>query len=127
VPARNLLLFVAAMLLLATVAAALAPREEEPAPASRAGRAPAAPAAREVSATLPEDAEVRVRLGDVVRLQVRAGARDVATIAALGVTGPVEPEVPAELLFTADREGRFAVVLEEAGRRVGVVEVGPAR
>jgi len=127
VPARNLLLFMAALLLLATVAAALAPREEEPAPAPRAERAPAAPAAREVSATLPEDREVRVRLGDVVRLQVRAGARDVATIAALGVTGPVEPEVPAELLFTADREGRFAVVLEEAGRRVGVVEVGPAR
>jgi len=44
-------------------------------------------------------------------------------VLALGVSEPVERAIDAQLVFDADRPGRFAVTLKDAGTRVGTLEV----
>ncbi|MEA2284573.1 MAG: hypothetical protein QOJ21_616 [Solirubrobacteraceae bacterium] len=125
-PGRRLLLYAVLLLLVATVASAIAPRQRdsvvqtvEPSPA------PGGPAADTVDGALPQDRRVRARVGDIVQLQVDHGERDVVEIPTLGISEPVEPGVPALLVFDADREGRFGVRLRMAGTRLGTVDVRP--
>jgi hypothetical protein len=75
---------------------------------------------------MPGDRDVRAKVGDIVRVQVVHDAADVVQVAALGLSEPVDPGVAAELVFDADRAGRFAVTLRDAGRRVGTIEVKEA-
>ena len=124
---RRLLLFVVLLLVVAAVASAIAPREED---SPRRSVEPAvvtpATAARVVDAVLPDDKRVRARVGDIVQIEVQHSAQDEVQILALGLSEPVEPGIAAQLVFDADREGRFAVTLRDASRRVGTVEVRPA-
>jgi hypothetical protein len=80
-------------------------------------------AAPTVTATLPRDAPLRASVGDVVRLVVKARADDTVTVDALGLEAPVGETVPAELVFVADRPGRFRVSLRDAGESVGTLVV----
>src|SRR4051794_35144851 len=112
---RRLLIFIVLLLVVAAVASAVAPREED------VGRrpvlpsaTPAGPAARVVRAALPADRRVRARVGDGVQLEVTHAARDEVQIVALGLSEPVEPDIAAQLVFDADRAGRFAVTLRDA-------------
>lgn len=125
VPTRRLLLFVTLMLLLGVFASAIAPPRRKDVVQRPSGGA-TTPPARVVSARLPRDREVRAAVGDVVSLQVTSEERDVAQIVTLGVSEPVEADLPAELVFDADRAGRFAVTLRDDGRRVGLVVVADA-
>jgi hypothetical protein len=124
---RRLLLFVVLLLLVASFASAIAPREDEGAPRTVAP-AVSTPltAARVVEGALPGDRRVRARVGDIVQIEVRHTAEDEVQIVALGLSEPVERGIPAQLVFDADRDGRFAVTLRDAGKRVGTVEVRPA-
>lgn len=121
---RRLLLFVVLLLVIGAIANATVPRErvvtpgEQPPPAPRLE-----PAAGEVTARLPARRAVRASVGDIVHIDVRAGADDVAEVAALGISEPVGPGIPAQLVFDADHAGRFAVTLRDAGRRIGTVVV----
>jgi hypothetical protein len=124
---RRVIAFVVSLLVIGAVASALAPRERAlrgPAPAVEA--APQAPPAKVVRATLTEGGRVRARVGDVVQIQVRGRAEDVVQVPALGLEEPVEPGLPALLVFDADRAGRFGVSLRDAGRRIGTIVVRPA-
>ena len=85
-----------------------------------AGASPPAPV---VEASLPADKEVRARVGDVVRLLVSAPAADMVELSALAVEQPVDAGQPAELVFVADRAGRFRVRLRDAGEPVGTLRV----
>jgi hypothetical protein len=123
---RRLLLFIVLLLVVAAVASAIAPSEEELAPRTVEPASPTAPAARVVEAVLPDDRRVRARVGDIVSLEVRHAAQDEVQILALGLSEPVEPGIAAQLVFDADREGRFAVTLRDGARRLGTVEVRPA-
>lgn len=124
---RRLLVFIVLLLVVAAVASAIAPREDEVAPRAVEQTAPApAPAARVIEAVLPDDRRVRARVGDIVQLEVRHTAQDEVQILALGVSEPVEPGIAAQLVFDADREGRFAVTLRDGARRLGTVEVRAA-
>jgi hypothetical protein len=124
---RRVLVFIVLLLVVAAVASAIAPRGND---ADRRAVTPAVPppsaAARVVEGVLPEDRRVRARVGDIVQIEVRHTAADQVEVIALGLSEPVEPEIPAELVFDADREGRFAVTLRDAAKRVGTVEVRPA-
>jgi hypothetical protein len=124
---RRLLLFVVLLIVVAAIASATVPREERP-PVRRPEpqAAPVAPPADVVAARLPSTRDVRARVGDVVRLQVSHDAEDVVQVLTLGVSEPVDPGLPAELVFDADRAGRFAVTLRDAGKRIGTVEVQEA-
>jgi hypothetical protein len=124
---RRILLFVALLLVVAAVADAVAPRDTQLAVKAPEGTTTPAPPADVAEATFPKDRRLRARVGDVVQVQVRTKARDEVQILALGVSEPVEPDVPAELLFDADQAGRFAVTLRDAGTRIGTIDVRAAR
>lgn len=120
--ARRLLVFALVFLLLSTVLSAIAPvpddeRATKPEPAPRA-----APAV-EATGELPADETVRAKVGDIVVLRVRSAAADVVRIDALGLDADTSPALPARLEFVATRPGRFPVVLQQAGERVGTLVV----
>jgi hypothetical protein len=123
---RRILLFIAMLLLVAVIAESIAPRNEAPRAVKGAPGATPPPATGSVvDARLPARRDVRARVGDLVQLEVRSRAQDVAQIVSLGIAEPVDPELPAQIVFDADRAGRFSVTLRDAARRVGVVEVVP--
>jgi hypothetical protein len=124
---RRLLLFVVLLLLVAAVASAIAPREEDLASRTEqpAVPAPATPA-RVVKGVLPDDRRVRARVGDIVQVEVKHTAEDEVQVLALGLAEPVDRGLAAQLVFDADREGRFAVTLRDAAKRVGTIDVRPA-
>jgi hypothetical protein len=125
---RRVLLFVAMLLLVAVIAESIAPRDEAPRAVKGAPGATPPPATGDVvEARLPagkgNGKDVRARVGDLVQIEVRSRAQDVAQIVSLGIAEPVDPELPAQIVFDADRPGRFSVTLRDAARRVGVVEI----
>src|SRR3954462_13842061 len=127
---RRLLLFVVLLIAIGAVANATVPREADP-PVRRTTPAPTVPrqavrAANVVVGRMPGGRDVRAKVGDVVRVEVVHDAADVVQVAALGLSEPVEPGIDAELVFDADRAGRFAVTLRDAQRRVGTIDVGEA-
>ena len=127
---RRVLLFVVLLIAIGAVASATVPREEDP-PVRRPAPAPdvpaqAAPVADVVVGRLPGNRDVRAKVGDIVRVEVVHDAADVVQVAALGLSEPVDSGVAAELVFDADRAGRFPVTLRDAGRRVGTIEVKEA-
>jgi FtsP/CotA-like multicopper oxidase with cupredoxin domain len=128
---RRLLLFVVLLITIGAVASATVPRGEDatfrrqrtapppPAPAQ------ALPAATVVEAKLP-GRDVRAKVGDIVQVRVTNDDADVVQVPALGLSEPVEPDLAAELVFDADRAGRFAVTLRDAQKRVGTIDVEEA-
>ena len=85
--------------------------------------AAAAPPAPVVEGSMPSEKDVRARVGDVVRLLVRAPSADVVQLLALGVEQPVDSNQPAQLVFVANQPGRFRVRLRDAGETVGTLRV----
>ena len=127
---RRLLLFVVLLIAIGAVASATVPREE-PAPERRPAPTPsvptrAAPVANVVEARLPSKRDVRAKVGDIVQVEVAHDSADVVQITALGLSEPVEPGIAAQLVFDADRPGRFAITLRDAQRRVGTIDVRAA-
>jgi hypothetical protein len=124
---RRLLVFIVLLLVVAAVASAIAPRRADidRRPVEPAATPPGPPA-NVVQGVLPTDRRVRARVGDVVQLEVSHTAQDEVQIVALGLSEPVEPGLAAELVFDADRAGRFAVTLRDAAKRVGTLEVRAA-
>jgi hypothetical protein len=127
---RRLLLFVVLLIAIGAVASATVPREERAPGRSPSSTptvpAPAAPIPRVVEARLPGRRDVRAKVGDIVQVEVAHDAADVVQVVALGVSEPVEPGIAAQLVFDADRPGRFAVTLRDAQRRVGTIDVQEA-
>lgn len=127
VDARRAMLVAAGFLLALAFVSALTPRQE----AERAVKPPAGAAVpvppAESEGVLPRDGTVNARVGEVVRIEVRADVTDDAEIEDLGIRAPVEPDLPAQLEFVADRAGEFPVTLRAEGDKLGVVRVSPAR
>lgn len=127
---RRLLLFALLLVVVAGVAGAIAPRDQNTAVAP-VNPAPGASLAKTVQATLPVEkrssSRIHAHVGDVVQLDVQNPERDVVDIVALGIHEPVEAGLPAQVVFDADRPGRFAVTLRDAGRRIGTIDVRPGR
>jgi hypothetical protein len=123
--ARQFALWTAVLLMIAVVAAAIAPRPEQPTPpvfpAPRASDAPAARAV--VDATLPTHNAVEAGVGDIVRLHVDTELADRAHVEGLSASAPVGPGSDGVLEFVADLPGHFAVRLDTGGTRIGVVDI----
>jgi len=125
-PARRILLAAAILLLSFALVSSISPRPRERAAAPPVQAQPTDASAtqrRTVEGRLPADRVVRAREGDVVELRVTSRQPDVARVVELGLSGPTEPGLPAELTFVADRPGRFAVELRDAEQRVGTLEI----
>src|SRR6266516_3526521 len=134
--ARRLLVLAAVLLALGAVAASLAPRDLSGPQATttiRTARPPTAPPppARGRDVTLAVDASaprlqtVSARVGDHVRLTVRASQPDAVSIAALGQSQAVDPYSPATFDFVPDVPGSFPVTLQQSGRRVATLRIVP--
>jgi hypothetical protein len=125
VPWRRLLFFAVLLIVGASLVSAMAPRDRRGDDSPNAGaRASASrPPASVVEASLPGDKEVRARVGDVIRLLVSAPSADVVELSTLAVEQPVDADQPTELVFVADRAGRFRVRLRDAEESIGTVRV----
>jgi len=124
---RRVALFFVLLIVIGLIANATVPREKDAsAPTAPTAAAPAAPRADIVHARLPAPNAVVAHVGDVVQIDVTHDAQDVVQVPALGVEEPVERGIDGELVFDADRAGRFAVTLRDAGTRVGTVDVKAA-
>jgi hypothetical protein len=97
---------------------------KEPAPATEtaSARVPAA-TLDEVSAVMPADSKVKLKVGQRLKLEVRSATPDIAQIEGLGLSFPVEPDLPSGIVLVAPATGSFDVALEIAGRKVGTIIV----
>jgi hypothetical protein len=122
---RRLLLFAALLLVAVSLISAVTPRDRRFGDSGDSGlqRPPATRPASVVRASLPAAREIRARIGDVVHLSVRAPLADVVEVTSLAIEGPVDAGAPAELVFVADRAGRFRVRLRDAGDAIGTLRV----
>ncbi len=127
--ARRLLIVLAVLIALTALAAGVSPRD----PVSGGGGTPpsvdAAPAPPPVARTLrAEETGQRVvaRVGQTVVLTVEASTLDTVHIAEVGSEG-VEPASPARFELRADVPGSYAIELLESGRRIGTLDIRPAR
>jgi hypothetical protein len=119
---RRLLLFAVLLIVGASLVSAMSSRNrgnDEPSVAPP----PSSPPAAVVEGSLPAEKEVRARVGDVVRLLVRAPSFDVVQLSNLALEEPVDASQPAEIVFVADRAGRFHVRLRDADESIGTVRV----
>jgi len=121
---RRLLLLAAVLILLTAVAAGLAPQE-------RADDTPAAPnlpegttVVEEISAAPGAERRIKVRRGDLLRLEVSGDTLDSVLIERLERIEAIEPLTPArfELLVEAPA-GVYPIRLVEADRRIGSIEI----
>jgi hypothetical protein len=71
-------------------------------------------------------ARVRVRAGDVVRLAVRGDAPDAVELEGLGKLEPVEAGSPARFEFLAEKPGEHPIMLLDADRQVGLIDIRAA-
>ena len=128
--ARRLLIFLAVLIALTALAAGVAPRD--PVGGGDGGPPPSvtsSPAPDPVERTLrAEETGQRVvaRVGQTVVLTVEASTLDTVHIAEVGSEG-VEPASPARFELRADVPGSYAIELLESGRRIGTLDIRPAR
>jgi hypothetical protein len=120
---RRFLLFAVLLVLATSFISAIAPRERRASQQPRSELLPATPPASVVHGSLPGDREVRARVGDVIALSVSAPAADVVEVPTLALEEPVDDGLPAQLVFVADRAGRFRVRLRDAGEAVGTLQI----
>jgi hypothetical protein len=134
---RRLLVIMAVLLGFTALVTALAPRPTSvdpraPAAASPTGEPsasrPAAGASRVVTQTVDASAgvrptRVRARAGDTVRLAVRGDVLDAVELKGLDEIELVEPGSPARFEFLAEGPGEHAIVLLDADRRVGLLDI----
>jgi hypothetical protein len=134
---RRLLVLMAVLLGFTALAAALAPRPTVSPPRGDASATPsrerpattgAAGTSRVVTETVNANtgvsaARVRARAGDTIRLSVRGDLLDAVELKGLDEIEPVEPGSPARFEFLAEGPGRHAIVLLEADRRIGLLDI----
>jgi hypothetical protein len=119
---RRFWLWAVLLVLIASLAAAVAPRDDT---STRPGVSPvvAGPPAPTVRGRMPARRPLTAAVGDVVDLRVAMTEADEAQIEPLAVQAPGEPSMPAQLQFVAASPGRFPVVLRDSQRRVGTLVV----
>ncbi|MDP4603544.1 MAG: hypothetical protein NWQ82_01150 [Solirubrobacteraceae bacterium] len=97
-------------------------KESAPATETASAKVPAA-TLDEASAVMPTDSKVKIKVGQRLKLEVRATTPDVAQIEGLGLSFPVEPDLPSGIMLVAPTTGSFDVALEISGRKVGTIIV----
>ncbi len=125
-----MLLFAAILLLLATFAAAMAPRQPRPAPPpsalpDRAADGDAGTVERRLSVDDDASTAVRVARGDIVRLEVAGDVLDSVELDGLDRIEVIEPVTPAMFEVLAERPGTYPIRLVAADRRIGRLVITP--
>jgi hypothetical protein len=123
--ARRLLVLTAVLLLLMTVAAALAPQPEPSLPPQGASALPAGELReRTISADDGESTRVPVRRGDHLVLEVDGDVLDAVLLERLDRIDAIEPETPARFTMLVEAPaGIYPIRLLAADRRIGMIEI----
>jgi hypothetical protein len=124
---RRILWFVAGLLALAIVAAAIIPRDTTnttpPPPATSPERTTVK---ADIGASPTKARTIPARVGDHLLLTVENDGIDTVNIAGLDETDPVDATTPAQFDTILDHPGRFQVKLQSADKVVGIIEVKPS-
>jgi hypothetical protein len=123
--ARRLLVLTAVLLLLMTVAAALAPQPTvAPPEQARSPVPPGDTAERRISVDAGADTRVPVSRGDVLELQVEGDVLDTVLLERLDRLDGIEPTTPARFTMLVEAPaGIYPIRLVEADRRIGMIEI----
>jgi hypothetical protein len=124
--ARRLLLLAAVLMLLAALAAGLAPREQatEPPQLERSSLPAGTTVEREIPAGPGADTRVAVQRGDVLKLEVSGDVLDSVLIERLDRIEAIEPLTPARFELLADAPaGVYPIRLLDADRRIGEIQI----
>jgi hypothetical protein len=129
---RRFLLLVAVLMGLTALAASIAPREplvrngdqREQTPTPTPTPSPTSSTVQTVDKKLSisdEPKRVVVRQGELVNLEV--SGPEVDSVELLDEVAPIDPQSPAIFELLADRPGSYPIMLVDANRRVGTLEV----
>jgi hypothetical protein len=124
--ARRLLLLAAVLMLLAVIAAGLAPQDPaEDAPSLQASDLPAGGDVDEqLSADGSDSRRVVVNRGDVLTLDISGTTPDSVLIERLDRIESIDPSTPAHFELLADAPaGVYPIRLIDADRRIGAIEI----
>ena len=123
--ARRLLVLTAVLLLLMTVAGALAPQPEPSLPPQGASALPEGEAqTRTISVTGGEETRVPVRRGDILTLEVEGDVLDAVLLERLDRMEAIEPTTPARFTMLVEAPaGIYPIRLLAADRRIGMIEI----
>ena len=133
--ARRLIAVMLVLLLISSLAAALAPvdrsEEDGPPPAPVSPSETTANEGRVVTGVIDASAEreqtVKARVGDQLQLRVTSKRPGTVELGRIGDTDDVDPAAPARFDVLLIDDGKFPVRILEGGRRIGTIEVRPAR
>ena len=137
---RRLLVLFAVLLGLTALVTSLAPRptitrpglaQPTATPVPTETPAPATASSRRIEKTISADAGhgracIRARVGDVLALTVKGDVLDGVEIEDAGKLEPIEPGSPARFEFLAESPGEHDIVLLDADRRVGILDIRAA-
>ena len=124
--ARRLLLLAAALMLLTALAAGLAPRQRvEESPRAQPSALPQGePQERAISADEGSDTRVKVRRGDLLKLEVSGDVLDSVLIERLDRIEAIEPLTPARFDIVAEAPaGVYPIRLVDEDRRIGAIVI----
>ena len=123
--ARRLLLLAAVLMLLAVIAAGLAPQEPADEPSLQASDLPAGgEVAEQLSADGSDSRRVVVNRGDVLTLDISGTTPDSVLIERLDRIESIDPSTPAHFELLADAPaGVYPIRLIDADRRIGAIEI----
>jgi hypothetical protein len=122
--ARRLLVPVSLLFLVLLILGSLAPSDStrtdtSTTPVPPTGGTPV----RTIDATLPEDDQVRARVGDLVNLTVESDTPGGVALPDFGETEPVAPGAPATFDILPTQPGTFDVVSTDSGKTIGTLVV----
>jgi hypothetical protein len=123
--ARRLLLLAAVLMLLAVIAAGLAPQEPADEPSLQPSDLPAGgEVAEQLSADGSDSRRVVVNRGDVLTLDISGTTPDSVLIERLDRIESIDPSTPAHFELLADAPaGVYPIRLIDADRRIGAIEI----
>ena len=121
---RRILWFIAGLLALAVIAAAIVPRDngaEKTTPTTSAPERSTRQA--NIGASPTRARTIPARVGDHLELTVEADRIDQVEIPGRDQIRPDDPTTPARFETLLDHAGRFEVRMQEGGQVVGIVDV----
>jgi hypothetical protein len=124
---RRIMWFVAGLLALTVVAAAIVPRGTSEQPSLPAISSPERTTLKvDIGASPTRARQIAAHVGDHLLLTVESDAIDTVTIPALDEIQPVSSTTPAQFDTLLDQPGRFDIRMQDANKVVGVLDVKPA-
>jgi hypothetical protein len=126
--ARRLLLLAAVLMLLAALAASIAPRdltgEDDATPAAPRDLPPGETIAEEIPAAPGSDSRIAVSRGDTLQLEVAGDVLDSVLLERLDRIDGIDPTTPARFDILIDAApGSYPIRLVEADRRIGSIVI----